>query len=246
LAVSEDNTPNGEEVMGNGIYNAVSGSLAQMRHLDVLSNNMAHVGVEGFKADILSFEQELQDAGSGRHTVDTPRSKIRMTQGAMRSTDNPLDVALSGDGFLVVEGENGERLTRAGRMVIGADRILRDIGGHAMVGEAGHISVPEPTQLEAGGPISIDKMGNVVMGKIPLGQLKVVAADTDTLKKDGLNLFRSSVPVNELLRPEKTQMMQGQLELSNVNPVHIMIQIVSVQRNYEALQQVVKTYREAD
>jgi flagellar basal-body rod protein FlgF len=232
--------------MGNGIYNAVNGSLAQMRQMDVLANNMAHVGVVGFKADILSFEQKLEDAGAGRHTVDTPRTVIRMTQGAMRKTDNPLDVGLLGDGFFVVESDKGQRLTRAGRMVIGNDQILRDASGNAMVGEAGTIKIPSVTQVESNGPIAIDKKGNVLMGKMQLGQLKMVEIGADQVKKEGLGLFKSMIPIDELNRPESSTVMQGYLELSNVNPVRAMIQIVNVQRNYEALQQVVKTYRETD
>jgi flagellar basal body rod protein FlgG len=232
--------------MGNGIYNAVNGSLAQMRKMDVLANNMAHVGVVGFKADILSFEQKLEDAGAGRHTVDTPRTTIRMSQGPMRKTDNPLDVGLLGEGFFVVESAQGLRLTRAGRMVIGHDQILRDASGNAMVGEAGTIKIPSASQVQSNGLIAIDKTGNVLMGKIQLGQLKIVEIGADQVKKEGLGLLKSMIPIDELNRPENSTVMQGYLELSNVNPVRAMIQIVNVQRNYEALQQVVKTYRETD
>merc|ERR1711964_345746 len=95
--------------MGNGIYNAVAGSIGQIRNLDVLANNLSHVNTPGFKADVLLFEQTLADADGGRHTVDTPRTDIRMSQGSLRKTDNPLDVAIQGEGFLVVDTPQGPR-----------------------------------------------------------------------------------------------------------------------------------------
>ena len=86
--------------MGNGIYSAVAGSIAQLRNLDVLSNNLAHINTPGFKADGLQFREVFASAKAGAHFVDTPAAYVRMSQGSLRRTDNPMDIAIVGDAFL--------------------------------------------------------------------------------------------------------------------------------------------------
>jgi flagellar basal body rod protein FlgG len=232
--------------MGNGIYQAVSGSIGQMRNLDVLANNLAHVNTPGFKADVVLFENKLSDADGGRHTVDTPRTAIRMSQGLVAKTDNPLDLAISGDGFFVVESDKGTRLTRTGRLQIGDDRMLRTTAGNLVHGESGFIRIPSPAELEHQGPIAIDSKGNITIGSMHIDQLKRVKAPVESLRKAGSDSFSSTVPIGQLPKEEGGEVLQGHLEGANVNPVVAMTQIINVQRTFEALQRVVKTCREVD
>lgn len=231
--------------MGNGIYRAVSGSMAQMKNLDVLANNLAHVDTPGFKADTLRFEEALDNARNGTKFVDTPGTSIRMTQGAVRRTDNPLDVALTGDGFLVVDTPDGAKLTRAGRLMIAQDGTLQTAAGLPVQGLGGGINIPPAVDGKYAN-LMIDEKGQVMRGDEIAGQLRVVSARSDQLNKAGADMFDVVGGVDSLEATAKPQVMQGHLEDANVNPVVAMTQMITVQRTFEALQQAVKTYREVD
>ena len=129
--------------MAKGIYVATSGSMAQLRHLETLSNNLANVRTAGFKGDRLTFEQvTAQDNGEAldlpdKTFVDVRERATDLGEGPLTRTDNPLDVALSGNAFLRVETERGVRLTRAGRMLLGRDGTLRTLEPVEPVGERG-------------------------------------------------------------------------------------------------------------
>ena len=232
--------------MGNGVYSAVAGSVGQMMNLDVMANNLAHINTTGFKSDLLIFEKKLADADGGRHSVDTPTTAMRLTQGTLRRTDNPLDIAIQGEGFLVVDTPVGTKLTRAGRMVIGEDRLLHTASGHKVHGESDFIRVPNPHEVESSGPIVVDKSGTVHMGKLELGRIRRVDVPRETLSKAGHDAFNTTVPLAYLPPATSGYIVQGHLESANVNAVKAMTQIIGVQRTYEALQQVVKTYRDVD
>jgi flagellar basal-body rod protein FlgF len=233
--------------MGNGLYSAVSGSNARLKQLEVLSNNLAHTNTTGFKADTVRFEEVLTGKDSQSRFVEARESRTRHTQGPLRKTDNPLDVAIIGKGFLVVDTPRGDRLTRAGRFVIGADNILRTVSGHAVRGVTGQtITIPTLREREGKGPIVIDEVGQLSSGGHVLGQLLRVSTDGAQVKKEGHDLFRCDKSVDELPAALDTTVIQGQLEQSNVNPVRLMTEIIEVQRHFEALQQVVKTYRSID
>jgi flagellar basal-body rod protein FlgF len=232
--------------MGNGIYSAVAGSIAQLRNLDVLSNNLAHINTPGFKADGLQFREVFASAKAGAHFVDTPAAYVRMSQGSLRRTDNPMDIAIVGDAFLTVNTDRGARLTRDGKLLVGADGLLRTTGGHSVEGDSGPIRIPHVSERESSGPIVIDKNGRVSVGDEVFGKIKLVQLDSSRLKKEGQGLYRVPSDVNALALAERVEILQGHLEDANVNPVVVMTQIIEVQRNFEALQQVVRTYREID
>jgi len=233
--------------MANGIYRAVAGSVAQVRQLDVLANNLAHVDTPGFKADALRFEEMLNRAQQGTGFVDTGETTIQMTQGSLRKTDNPLDVAVAGDGFLVVDTPKGSRLTRAGRMVVGADGILRTVAGHPVQGANGTISMVPLGDERREGPLVIESNGRIMQGDVELGVLRRVAAGADELKKEGLDMFALKAgDVNNLPPAQTGEILQGHVEDANVNPVFAMTEIIQVQRTFEALQQMTKTYRDTD
>lgn len=233
--------------MGSGLYSAVSGSVARLKELEILSNNLAHANTTGFKADTVRFEEVLAGKKTQSRFVEAREARTRHSQGPLRKTDNPLDVALTGKGFLVVDTPQGGRLTRAGRFVIGADNVLRTASGHSVRGITGEaITIPPLSQREGKGPIVIDEVGQLSSGGQVLGQLLRVSTEGAGVKKEGYDLFRCDKPVEDLEPATEGTVIQGQLEESNVNAVKLMTEIVEVQRHFEALQQVVKTYRTID
>ena len=111
--------------MENALLVGLSREATLERHLDVVSNNLANVNTVGFKADQMMFEEYLN---SGAHEDNFNPQDRRVSyvqdrgtfrdyrQGASQQTSNPLDVAISGSGFLVVQAAGGERYTRDGNM----------------------------------------------------------------------------------------------------------------------------------
>lgn len=231
--------------MGNGIYSAVAGSVAQMRNLEVLANNLAHVDTPGYKADRLRFEQALDDA-KATNFVATPGTSVRMSQGAIERTGNPLDVAIAGDGFFVVDTPQGQMLTRSGRFIIGQDGTLRTTAGHQVQGDSGPIALPPAGADGGSGELTIGRDGSIRAGEEQIGTLKRVAADPKAARKVGADLFTIPGGVGSLPTATGGELIQGHLEGANVNPVVVMTEIIEVQRTFDALQQAVRTYRDVD
>jgi len=238
--------------MSKGIYVATSGSVAQLRHLETLSNNLANARTAGFKGDKVDFEtvraKSVRDggengadpAGLDKHFVDVRERRTDLTAGPLTRTDNPLDVAVSGNGFLTVQTERGTRLTRDGRLLLGRDGSLRTHSGHAVLDAGGR-----PVHLPPDRVPTIDEQGNIRAGSATIGRLGVVGVDLrEGLEKDGEGLFVP--PTDEAALVPGTTVLQGHLEESNVRPVQAMLELVEVQRTFAALRQVITTSGELD
>jgi len=236
--------------MGRGIYVAASGSMAKLRQLEVLSNNLANSRTAGFKGDRVTFQQV--DAAQGpraahahagvrdKHFVDVRDVDPQITQGPITQTANPLDVAITGNGFLKVRTEDGVRLTRNGRLMLGRDGTLRTLQGHTVLDPQDRPILLPPDRIP-----QIDDRGVITSEGREVGRLGVGTADPAVgLRKDVHGLFHPP-EVNVAARPE-TAIMQGYLEESNVNPVRMMLELIEVQRAFSALRQVITTSGEMD
>ena len=136
-----------------GLTSAAAALRYWERRQEVASNNLANVSTDGFKAERV-FAEMLGDATPAARTATDVRS------GTLRETRNPLDVAVAGEGFLVVSTPGGERFARGGSLQLDAGRRLVDPAGNAVLGENGPIVVPA-------GSVSIDRGGQIAAG---LGQ----------------------------------------------------------------------------
>lgn len=238
--------------MGKGIYVATSGSVAQLRHLEILSNNLANARTSGFKADRANFEtvraQHHRDAptttpdpeGLDKHYVDVHAVGAKLDPGPLTRTDNPLDVAITGNGFLTVQTEQGARLTRNGRLLLARDGTLRTMAGHAVLDPSGRTIRLPPDRVP-----EIDERGVIRTNGAEVGRLGVQTVDLQRgLAKDGDGLF---IPPDRGAAPSiDTVVMQGHVEESNVQPVQMMLELIEVQRTFSALRQVISTSGELD
>ena len=237
--------------MSNGIYVAVSGSIANMDHLEVVSHGLAQANTTGFKRDMLSFEQvrlvgpgetaEIEDL-QDKDFVKARQTHVNTTQGELMRTGNALDIAITGNGYLRVQTEQGERLTRDGRLMVNREGLLMTTSGNKVVGAGGGDIYLPPEQRP-----TFDSDGTVKAGSEVVGQLGLLGiAEKAELKKDTAGLI---IPPGAEGQAPLTTMFgvhQGHLESSNVKPVEMMVQLVNVQRNFEALHQVIQTYRRMD
>lgn len=238
--------------MSGGIYVAASGALLQQMRLDLLTNNLANVNSPGYKADKPIFRLPAEDANAAsgnqspvlRQSLSpyTPPfdSVIDLSAGPLKKTGNPLDVAIEGPAFFAVDTPDGEQYTRKGRFIVDADGNLTTSDGFAVLGEGGPISVN-------GSQVFIDEAGNVTADGKVVGQLKLVSFDLpEALNKTGDALFAANDSDNPPQPAEDVSLSQGYLELSNVNAVQTMTQLIETTRIFETYQRVIAAMDQAD
>jgi flagellar basal-body rod protein FlgF/flagellar basal-body rod protein FlgG len=212
------------------------------RQMDVVANNVANVNTSGYKADKSLFQEYLtsgahEDNFSGRdrrvsYVIDRA-TWHDFAQGAAEPTKNPLDVAIDGKGFLVVQTPAGERYTRDGGLQINSQGQLVTAAGNPVLGTSGPI-VFQPTDKEIS--ITADGSVSVLEGVSRIdsvrGKLRLVSfAQAQRLVKEGANLFSSGA--GNAAQPDATSTVrQGFIEKSNVNSVAEMSKMIEVTRAY--------------
>lgn len=174
----------------------------------------------------------------------------QFTQGSLQRTENNFDLALEGRGFFTVQTERGERYTRNGSFTINQEGILVNHLGYPVLGENGTIRVQknnfminERGEIIVNAALSLEPEDLVGLTNnsweepVVIDQLKIVDFENiREIKKEGDSLFRETEFSGPPLPPENVQVLQGFLEKSNVNIVREMVDMIEVQRSYEANQ----------
>lgn len=220
--------------MENTLLIGLSRQMALERQLNVVANNIANAQTAGYKGETLLFEQFLTPtAGAGESTTGGSQlafvidadSFRRFGEGPMVSTGNPLDIAIKGDGWLVVETDAGERYTRNGHLRLDADGELVTSEGDRVLSGSGPVSFGSD-EID----ITIASDGTISTNLGEKGKLRVVDFPGDAqLTKEGNNLFSADKPP----RPATGyHIAQGAVEGSNVEPVTEIAKMIEVTRNY--------------
>jgi flagellar basal-body rod protein FlgF len=225
--------------MENTLLIGLSRQTVLERQLDVVANNIANVNTAGFKSDQSLFEEYLMPGAhednfkpaDRRVSFVQDRGTYRdFTQGPTEQTGNPLNVAISGNGFLVVQTAAGERYTRDGGLQMNNLGQLVTASGDPVLGTSGPI-VFQPTDHDVN--VSPDGTVTVVEGNGRTdslrGKLRLVSfTDAQKLLKEGGNLFSGEGAAPDL----KSQVQQGYIEKSNVNSVVEMSRMIEITRAY--------------
>lgn len=247
--------------MIRGWYTGASGMNAQQNRLDAISNNLANVDTAGYKRDITvskSFPEllirrtnldgvyKVPDGsvdvapiiGKLGLGVETNENYTDFTQGSFKISNTKTDIALADKGFYAVETPNGERYTRNGNFHVGKEGLLLTKDGYPVLGENGYIHVTDDKfKVNQDGVIFSEATGEEI------DRFKVVRFDNERyLQKMGNSFYTA----NEITGPahiaegsERPQFMQGYTETSNVNVVNEMVQMIEVNRAYEASQKAI-------
>jgi flagellar basal-body rod protein FlgF/flagellar basal-body rod protein FlgG len=228
--------------MENTLLIGLSRQMVLERQIDVVANNIANVNTSGYKADRSLFEEFLtsrahEDNFLGRDRrvsyVQDRGTFKDFSQGSAEPTKNPLDVAIDGSGFLVVQTPAGERYTRDGGLQINNLGQLVNASGYQVLGSSGPIVI-QPTDKEV--TIAADGNVTVVEGSNRIdsvrGKLRLVSfADAQKLVKEGSNLY--SAGTGTAAQPDTvSKLRQGFIEKSNVNSVAEMSRMIEVTRTY--------------
>lgn len=224
--------------MGNGIYVAMSGAVAQDRALDVVANNIANASTTAYRAERIAFDEVLNEKGE-LSFVDVDRGIADMTSGAMTVTDNPLDLALDGEGWFSVETAEGTRYTRDGAFSLDERGVMVDGAGNSVVAVGGAEVLVPPDASQ----VTVDAEGNVYVDDEPVAQLDIVRFEPNTMRREGANLFRAT---GKPSREDMPAVVTGHLEGSNFNTVRGMVDLVRISRTYESLTRMIQNYRQID
>ena len=230
--------------MQNALLIGLSRQMTLERQMDVIANNVANVNTNGFKADHSLFEEYLNSNAHEDNFVGPDRrvSYVQdrgtyrdVGQGPMEATNNPLDMAISGNAFFAVQANGAERYTRDGKFALSSTGQLMTSDGNLVLGTAGPI-VFQPTDHDIN--VAPDGTVTVLEGTAKIdtirGKIKMVTFDDPAkLTKLGANLYDTGSATQQ---PDtKSTLQQGYIEKSNVNSVVEMSRMVEVMRSYTAI-----------
>lgn len=234
--------------MNIGLYQSAASLSALERWQDAVSQNITSSTVSGYRERTVEFssskggEWEVASGANGDTSVPAmfPRASnsINFKGGDTEPTQRDLDVAIQGDGFFQCQSPDGTMTyTRAGEFRERADRVLVNGAGQEVMMESG-----QPlTFLPSGGKITINDDGTVLQGQTTLGKIAVMKfTNADDIQPVAGGMFIAKdgtqpVPV------EKPELLQGYLEASNVQPMREMVDMVLINRSYEANQKIIKS-----
>lgn len=226
--------------MSSGIYIAAGGAVAQSNALDATANNIANATTAGFHGDRVTFREAMTQARSpDLAAVGAGTSRVDSQAGALSQTDNPLDLALEGDGYFAVQTKDGARYTRAGNFRLDDSRQLVTMNGNTVRGAGGAaITIPEEAKQ-----ISIGVDGEVFADEESVGTLELARFAASSLKREGATLFSASGAQEAGDAPK---VRSGMLEASNVNVVRGVVDLVKVSRTYESLMRVIQSFNDIE
>ncbi|MBM9537412.1 flagellar basal-body rod protein FlgF [Desulfobulbus alkaliphilus] len=231
--------------MGSGKYSALSGAVAREQAMGNIAANLTNVNTTGFKKDRISFAAILRGAKQTADARGINFTRIReigtdFSQGGMQTTGRSLDLAIDGEGFFKVQGNNEVYYTRSGHLMLDENGLLKTSEGFTVLGEGN-----QPLQLDPaiGANIHINEWGAIAVNGIPAdGRLQLFAVnEPQNLIKSGTSLYRLEEGGGD--QPmEIFRVIQGKLETSNVNMMEEMVTMVAAQRAFEAHLKALEAY----
>ncbi len=247
--------------MLRSLFTAATGMTAQQLNVDVIANNLANVNTTGFKRSRADFEdllyQTLRQPGATQAAGELIPTGVQVgmgvrpvavskyhSQGNYQNTENPLDLAIEGRGFFKVLKGSEEVYTRGGSFKLTKEGTIVDSSGNQLQPA---FTVPEGTTslvVDASGRITALGADGTELGS---GQIQIYKfPNPGGLYAIGKNLFRVTPASGEATAgtpgtDEYGTIAQGFLEMSNVNVVDEMVNLIIAQRAYEANSKAIQT-----
>lgn len=234
--------------MIRGLYTGASGMVAEAMRTDVISNNLANANTAGYKKDVAVSKDfasilisRVNDGANvpvigslGLGTVIDEVATIH-SAGAMRITGNDFDLAVEGRGYFTVQTPQGPRYTRNGTFGQNAQGELITSDGYPVLGQNGTIRIQQGAKMVVGND------GSIAVDGQPAGRLQMAEfVDEKQLIKEGGSLY--NVSPGQTPQTATGGVRQGFLEMSNVNVVGEMVNLISNYRAYEINGKVVQSH----
>jgi|AntRauTorckE6833_2_1112554.scaffolds.fasta_scaffold36219_2 flagellar basal-body rod protein FlgF len=225
--------------MENVGYVSLSHQMALRQQMTLSANNVANMSTPGYKGQDTLFQEYMvkgETAKDNLSQVVDSKGFRRMDQGPLKQTHNPLDMAISGDGYFAVDTPEGTRYTRAGNFALNNEGIIVTPQGHQVQDEGG-----AAIQIPAGeNQITVTGKGNISTENGEIAKLKMVDFNNpQALKQIGDGLYIAE-DMNEIAAPD-AKVIQGAIEGSNVQPVLEMTKMLEILRTYQSVQKMVQT-----
>ena len=214
--------------MSNSVVSGIARYLSNdVEALDVISQNVANMRTTGYRTERLKV-----DFRTG--TLD-PEPALSLVDGDLDMTGRPLDLAIQGPGFFVVDVNGQEMLTRDGQFHIDANQQLVDVSGHPVLGQSG------PIVLTRDG-VHINAAGEITDGDKTIDSLRVVAIGTpEALRESGDGLYTyAGAPADW-----NGSIHQGALEKSNVDASSEIVRLMELTRHAQSVQRAIQAYDQA-
>ena len=246
--------------MLKGLYSAASGMISGINQQAVLTHNITNMNTPGFKQILLTMAdwkntrvsestnasvnntfypqiypslavQGVTNLGEIGLGVLNPPETSDFTQGALQTTNQPLDMAIQGDGFFTVQTSNGTQYTRDGRFHLDSNHNLITVDSNFVLDKSGNrITLPE-------GDPTVKSDGTIVVGTQQVAQLGIYSfTDPKTDLTRDENMF---VAVGTPQASTTSQVENNVLESSNADLTTAMAQMLAIGRSYDAAQQMV-------
>lgn len=234
--------------MNHTIFMAYAGLRSRAQALEVVTNNIANINTTGFKAQKPYFKVRDEVKAEGfsplGEAINTPvvevHSSTDFSSGQLRQTGNPLDAALLGEGFFVVETPEGWRYTRNGNFGLNRQRELVTSDGFHVLAEGKNPQEPKRIKLPEG-TVDIGTNGQVSVDGVMSAKLKLVAfQDPSLLIRVGASFFQASPEAKEI-PPANPNVASGYLEQANVNAVKNVSEVINLMRGFEMLTRAIRS-----
>ncbi|HOI74221.1 MAG TPA: flagellar hook basal-body protein [Syntrophales bacterium] len=235
--------------MALDVRDIAAAAVRSIRQLDTVTQNIAHANTPGFKAIHLSYELQ-SDPVSGSQDPGLeykPYGRTDFSPGTLMRTGGALDIAIEGDGFLAVETRQGTAYIRGGSFHINRNNELVTSTGERVLGTSGPITIDgHDIQIGQDGTITVTETSGDGAVATNVGQLRVVTFDRpQNLKKQGDSQYVD--PGNAGMQVMADPRVAGQsLEMSNVNAIKEMVNMIELQRTFETYQKVIRTMADQD
>ena len=266
--------------MIRGLYSAASGMMNMLDANDIIANNMANINTPGFKQSVSLFQsfpdllvskigfhkgiQSKTPSGLGHISPGSIFASVNcdFTQGQIKKTDSPHDLAIQGDGFFEVQSKDGQRVyTRNGSFSINTEGYMVNNDGNNIIGKDNNPIFLGKNSFD----LKVDSQGNILVRNIKtkdekeqdkaknpdekvdlteykkIAELKVVDFDNKLgLEKVGNSMFKDPGAAGQKVA-SGYQIVQGALETANANPITTMVKTINGMRTYESLEKIVET-----
>ncbi len=229
--------------MDRGLYIAASGMLAELTRQDQIANDLANASTPGYKPDnssqesfgalLLQNNATLQPIGTITEGARISDTSTDLAPAALTQTGQPLDLGLDGQGFFTVQTPAGNRYTRDGQLTVDGSGRLQTSTGYLVLDSANR-----PIQVGSSDGLTIGTAGTVSRNNKAIATLGIVSL-TNPIKQ-GDTLFAGTAGT----RPVGTDVRQGYLEGSGINPTSAMVAMMTSLRTYQSDQQAIQAIDE--
>ncbi|MGA7540792.1 MAG: flagellar basal-body rod protein FlgF [Steroidobacteraceae bacterium] len=223
--------------MDKSLYVAMTGAKEILQAQAVNNYNLANASTTGFKANLSAFQsQAVTGTGYASRVYATDASTgWDGSEGSIAATGRPLDLAIQGQGFIAVQGPDGqEAYTRNGDLHLSPDGVLETSTGQAVLGDSGPITLPpsESIKIADDGTVSVVPLGATPGTVAAVGRIKLVNPPAQSLVRESGGLFQlaagATAPADASVK-----VAAGALESSNVDLASAMVNMIDLARTFD-------------